>query len=64
MHWSDRDFEALFRAWYPRVLRSAQLLLGDRAAAEDVTQEAFARLLGKVTASRQSRPAACGTPDR
>ena len=45
--WSDHTFEAFFRAFYPRVLRSAQLMLGDRAAAEDVAQEALARLLAK-----------------
>jgi RNA polymerase sigma-70 factor (ECF subfamily) len=45
--WSDQQFELQFRACYPRVLRSAQLMLGDRAAAEDVAQEAFARLLAK-----------------
>jgi RNA polymerase sigma-70 factor, ECF subfamily len=45
--WSDRQFELLFRGCYPRVLRAAQLLLGDRAAAEDAAQEAFARLLAR-----------------
>ena len=47
MIWSDRDFEPLFRALYPRVLRSAHLMLGDRASAEDVAQEALARLLAR-----------------
>lgn len=47
MTWSDQQFEALFRAVYPRLLRAAQLFLGDRAAAEDVAQEAFARLLAR-----------------
>ena len=47
MIWSDREFELLFRALYPRVLRSAHLMLGDRASAEDVAQEAFARLLAR-----------------
>jgi RNA polymerase sigma factor (sigma-70 family) len=45
--WSDAVFEPLFRAVYPRALRSAQLMLGERAAAEDVVQEAFARLLAR-----------------
>jgi RNA polymerase sigma factor (sigma-70 family) len=45
--WTESLFEELFRALYPRVLRSAHLMLGDRAAAEDVAQEAFARLLAK-----------------
>ena len=47
MIWPDREFEQLFRALYPRVLRSAHLMLGDRASAEDVAQEAFARLLAR-----------------
>jgi RNA polymerase sigma-70 factor (ECF subfamily) len=45
--WPEAPFDACFRALYPRVLRSAQLMLGDRAAAEDVAQETFARLLAK-----------------
>jgi RNA polymerase sigma-70 factor (ECF subfamily) len=47
MTWTESQFDGLFRALYPRVLRSAHLMLGDRAAAEDVSQEAFARLLAK-----------------
>jgi len=47
MIWSERDFEQVFRSFYPRVLRSAHLMLGDRASAEDVAQEAFARLLAR-----------------
>ena len=47
MTWSDHQFEAFFRLSYPRVLRSAHLMLGDRAAAEDVAQEAFARVLAR-----------------
>ncbi len=45
MAWTDDGFEPLFRSAYPRVLRSAELFLGERAAAEDVAQEAFTRLL-------------------
>lgn len=45
MTWSNDAFEPLFRSAYPRVLRATELLLGERAAAEDVAQEAFARLL-------------------
>jgi len=45
MTWTDDGFEPLFRALYPRVLRAAELFLGERAAAEDVAQETFARLL-------------------
>lgn len=38
------DYDVLFRAEYPRVLRVCQALLRDRERAEDVTQEAFIRL--------------------
>jgi RNA polymerase sigma factor (sigma-70 family) len=37
-------FQALFREHYPTVLRKIALLIGDRAAAEDLTQEVFLRL--------------------
>src|SRR5690349_20631478 len=47
MTWTESQFDGLFRGLYPRVLRSAHLFLGDRAAAEDVAQEAFARLLAR-----------------
>lgn len=48
MTWSDDEFDPLFRSVYPRVLRAAELFLGERAAAEDVAQEAFARLLARA----------------
>lgn len=47
MVWTETEFTAVFRAAYPRLLRASQLMLGDRAAAEDVAQEAFARLLAR-----------------
>jgi RNA polymerase sigma factor (sigma-70 family) len=47
MTWTESQFDGLFRGLYPRVLRSAHLFLGDREAAEDVAQEAFARLLAR-----------------
>ncbi|HEY2805054.1 MAG TPA: sigma-70 family RNA polymerase sigma factor [Gemmatimonadales bacterium] len=47
MTWTESQFDGFFRDVYPRVLRSSHLLLGDRAAAEDVAQEAFARLLAR-----------------
>ncbi|HEX2031074.1 MAG TPA: sigma factor, partial [Actinomycetota bacterium] len=53
------DFGWLFREEYPSIVRTAYLMLGDREAAEDVAQEAFARLFarwGKV--SRYDRPGA------
>lgn len=49
------NFQAIFREHYPSVLRRIVALIGDRAAAEDLAQEAFLRLyrhppddLGKV----------------
>src|SRR6266571_7044978 len=39
---------ALFERRYLAMVRTAQLLLGDRASAEDVAQEAFARLHGRI----------------
>src|SRR6202158_1448246 len=35
------DFEALFRAHWPRAYRAAYLVVHDSAAAEDIAQEAF-----------------------
>jgi RNA polymerase sigma factor (sigma-70 family) len=40
----SRDFEELFERQYERMVRVAYLLLGSRAAAEDATQDAFARV--------------------
>jgi RNA polymerase sigma-70 factor (ECF subfamily) len=57
MTWSDATFEPLFRALYPRVLRAAELFLGERGAAEDVAQEAFTRLLSR-------RPMPAGDAER
>ncbi|NBD23943.1 sigma-70 family RNA polymerase sigma factor [Paenibacillus glycinis] len=37
-------FQAVFREHYPIVLRKITLLVGDRAAAEDLTQDVFLRL--------------------
>ena len=44
-------FDELFRRFYPRLVPVAERLLGDRAEAEDIVQEAFLRL---------ARPAAGG----
>ena len=38
-------YEGLFRAHHARILRLCQLLLADRAEAEDVSQEVFVKLL-------------------
>jgi len=45
MRQRDEAFEAFFMAEHGAVLRTVTLILGDRQAAEDVTQEAFYRLL-------------------
>lgn len=37
------DFDRLYRDSYPRILRTLIGVLGDRAAAEDCTQDAFVR---------------------
>jgi RNA polymerase sigma-70 factor, ECF subfamily len=38
---SGADFDALFRAHWPRAYRAAYLVIHDAAAAEDIAQEAF-----------------------
>ena len=45
MRQHDEAFEMFFLAEHGSVLRTVQLILGDRQAAEDATQEAFYRLL-------------------
>ncbi|HJV04838.1 MAG TPA: sigma-70 family RNA polymerase sigma factor [Actinomycetota bacterium] len=53
------DFSWMFREEYPAVVRTAYLILGDRAAAEDVAQEAFIRLYARwAKVSRYERPGA------
>ena len=41
----EPSFEWFFRDEFPRVVRTVYLIVRDRAAAEDIGQEAFARLL-------------------
>jgi RNA polymerase sigma-70 factor (ECF subfamily) len=54
-----QDFEAFFADEYGGVLRTVALVIGDRARAEDATQEAFARAYRRWrTVSRLARPAA------
>src|SRR5439155_10125204 len=45
MRQRDEAFEMFFLAEHGSVLRTVQLILGDRQAAEVATQEAFYRLL-------------------
>ncbi len=56
---TDTAFGWLFRDEYPAIVRTAYLMLGDRAAAEDVAQEAFIRLYARWRRiSRYERPGA------
>lgn len=41
--------EALYRAEYASSVRLAHLLVGDRARAEELTQDAFVRIAGSIT---------------
>src|ERR1700682_6527335 len=40
---NEADFERLYDVSYPRILGTLTAVLGDRAAAEDCTQDAFER---------------------
>lgn len=54
---SDAEFAMFFRTEYPGVVRTAFLVLHDQEAANDVAQDAFAKVLshwGRV--SRYDRP--------
>ena len=56
---AESAFAWLFREEYPAIVRTAQLMLGDRAAAEDVAQEAFVRLYARWRrVSRYDKPGA------
>src|SRR5262249_13797480 len=43
----DREFDEFYRASHGRVVAMLTAILGDRAAAEDAAQEAFARALAR-----------------
>lgn len=47
---------SLFERRYLPMVRLAELLLGDRAAAEDAVQDAFARLHGRLDAPAEPEP--------
>jgi RNA polymerase sigma factor (sigma-70 family) len=56
---TGEGYDQLFAAEYPLVRRTILVMIGDPAAAEDITQDAFVQLLlhwGKV--SRYERPGA------
>ncbi|MGH2594612.1 MAG: RNA polymerase sigma factor [Actinomycetota bacterium] len=59
MEGAGPEYTWFFRAEFPMVLRTVFLILGDRARAEDVTQEAFIQLLSHwKKVSRYERPEA------
>ena len=54
---AEAGFETFFRDHYSNLARALYLLTGDRAEAEDLAQEAFARVF-----ERWSRVSSMGTP--
>jgi RNA polymerase sigma factor (sigma-70 family) len=53
------DFDAFFAATYPQVVRALAYALGDRGAAEDAAQDAFAKAYRRwATVSETDRPGA------
>jgi RNA polymerase sigma-70 factor, ECF subfamily len=53
---SASDLEALFRSHWPRAYRAAYLVVHDRAAAEDIAQEAFLAALRALDTFDRRRP--------
>ncbi len=53
---SASDFEALFRAHWPRAYRAAYLVVHDAAGAEDVAQEAFIAAVRALDRFDSARP--------
>ena len=53
---SVSDFEALFRAHWPRAHRAAYLVVHDAAAAEDIAQESFLAAIRALDRFDRSRP--------
>jgi RNA polymerase sigma-70 factor (ECF subfamily) len=54
---SAEDFDSLYRASYPRVLRTLTGILGDRTTAEECVQEAFVRAFKAWPRWRPDAPA-------
>jgi len=46
-HWDEADFRAIFQQHYARIVNILVRLLGDRAHADDVANDAFWRLYGQ-----------------
>jgi RNA polymerase sigma-70 factor, ECF subfamily len=56
---ADEAFAAFFRTEYPSVARTVELILRDRARAEEVTQDAFIQLFTRwKSISKYERPGA------
>jgi RNA polymerase sigma-70 factor (ECF subfamily) len=53
---SAPDFEALFRAHWPRAFRAAYLVVQDASAAEDIAQEAFLAAVRALDRFDRRRP--------
>src|SRR5919197_363591 len=53
---SASDLEALFRSHWPRAYRAAYLVVHDRAAAEDIAQEAFLAAVRALDQFDRRRP--------
>ncbi|GAB3768828.1 RNA polymerase sigma-70 factor (ECF subfamily) [Nocardioides ginsengisegetis] len=54
---ADEEFRALFTVSFAAVARTVHLIVGDGAVAEEITQDAFVKLLGHWrTVSRYERP--------
>jgi RNA polymerase sigma-70 factor, ECF subfamily len=53
---STSDFEALFRAHWPRAYRAAYLVVHDAAAAEDIAQESFLAAVRALDRFDRRRP--------
>jgi RNA polymerase sigma-70 factor (ECF subfamily) len=53
---SASDLEALFRSHWPRAYRAAYLVVHDRAAAEDIAQEAFISAVRALNTFDRRRP--------
>lgn len=53
---SASDFEALFRAHWPRAYRAAYLIVHDAAAAEDIAQESFLAAVRALDRFDRRRP--------
>ena len=50
------DFDRLYQATYPRIFRTLASMLGDAAAAEDCTQDAFLKAFRAWRTWRQDAP--------